>query len=322
MKEGYIEKGYTPDAGDLEKIRQFTRAEFSADELYTFTVNLCNNDVDRDFERFSVSALEELAVLFIGKTGIKDHSMKSDNQLARIYEASVEKIDGRKTADGEDYYVLRAKAYMVRTQENRSFITEIEAGIKKEVSVSCSMNETICSVCGKNKKLERCVHKQGSEYGGKLCVGILNGALDAYEWSFVAVPAQREAGVTKTFEFKKGGIDVNDITKCLGAGDGEVVLSRSDANALYSYFEELEQEAELGREYKKNLKKEIVSLCAKSLPQLDLQTFEKVASIMTAKELITFKDAFEKQQAAENMPHPQLSRVKKENKKAYKEFKI
>lgn len=322
MKEGYIEKGYKPEKSDLEKIRQFTRKEFSEDEIYTFSVNLCNNDIDRDFEKFSVSALHELADFFVGKTGIKDHSMKSDNQLARIYETAVEKINGRKTADGEDYYVLRAKAYMVKTDENRSLRMEIDAGIKKEVSISCSMKETVCSVCGKNKKAERCVHTIGKKYGDKLCFGILNGALDAYEWSFVAVPAQREAGVTKSFEFKKGGISMNEITKCLACKNGDVVLSESDAGALYSYFEELEQEAELGREYKKNLKKEIVSLCAKSLPQLDSEVFEKVASIMTAKELLTFKHAFEKQQAAKSMPAPQLARTKKENKTAYKEFRI
>ena len=103
MTDGYIEKGYTPVKDDFEKIRQFTRKEFSEEELYVFSVTLCSNDVDRDYEKFSVSALYELAKLFIGKTGIKDHSMKSSDQTARIFETRLEKSDGRKTADGEDY---------------------------------------------------------------------------------------------------------------------------------------------------------------------------------------------------------------------------
>ena len=57
--------------------------------------------------------------------------MKTSDRTARIFETWIEKCDGRKTADGEDYYALRAKAYMVRNDENKSFITEIEAGIKK-----------------------------------------------------------------------------------------------------------------------------------------------------------------------------------------------
>jgi hypothetical protein len=36
-------------------------------------------------------------------------------------------------------------------------------------------------------------------YGGKICHTVLDGITDAYEWSFVAVPAQRNAGVTKKF---------------------------------------------------------------------------------------------------------------------------
>lgn len=322
MKEGYIVKGYKPEKSDLEKIRQYTQKEFSEEELFTFSVNLCNNDVDRDYEKFSIESLHELAQHFIGKTGIKDHSMKSENQTARIFDTSVEKIDGRKTADGEDYYVLRAKAYMVRTDENRSLITEIEAGIKKEVSISCSMAKTTCSICGKDKRQDGCKHILGKIYDKKQCFGILSNAVDAYEWSFVAVPAQREAGVTKSFNLKKGSVDMDDITKCLKGQESEITLSRSDADALYSYCLGLEEEAELGREYKKSLMKELSALCAKSLPQLDLGTFERVASIMTARELVSFKNAFEKQQAQKSMPAPQLARAQREQKANYKEFRI
>lgn len=49
-----------------------------------FSVVLCNNDVDRDHEKFTRRALEELGALFVGKTGIFDHSMKSGDQAARI----------------------------------------------------------------------------------------------------------------------------------------------------------------------------------------------------------------------------------------------
>ena len=37
-------------------------------------------------------------------------------------------------------------------------------------------------------------------YKGKLCYGLLKEPTDAYEFSFVAVPAQRGAGVTKSFD--------------------------------------------------------------------------------------------------------------------------
>ena len=322
MKDGYIEKGYVPQQDDYEKIRQFTRKEFPPEELFVFSLILCSNDIDRDFEKFSVSALNELAALFIGKTGIRDHSMKSSDQTARIFDTWVEAVPGKKTADGEALHVLRAKAYMVRSGENESLITDIEAGIKKEVSVSCSMGSSVCSVCGESKKGGKCAHINGREYGGKLCYSVLSDAADAYEWSFVAVPAQREAGVTKSFGNIQGDFNMTDIKKCLENGDGNVVLSGNQARALCSYIEEKEALASLGEEYKKNLIRELTALCAKSIPQMDLKVFGGVAEVMTVKELLSFKNACEKQQAHENMPAPQLAKAQKKMKNNFNEFRI
>lgn len=322
MTDGYVEKGYKPTPSDYQKIRAFTRKDFNEDELYVFSLILCSNDIDRDFEKFSVKALNELALLFVGKTGIQNHSMKSEDQTARIFETWVEKVAGRKTADGEDYYALKAKAYTVRTDSNKSFITELEAGIKKEVSVSCSVKKSTCSICAKDKRTVQCRHINGREYNGKLCYSILDGAYDAYEWSFVAVPAQRDAGVIKSYVCKKEDKDMNEITKCLKSSSGDVVLSQADAHALAEYIEKTEEQAQLGEQYKKSLTKELISLCAKSMPQMDLKVFEGVAAVMTAKELLSFKNAFEKQLAAENMPSPQLGRNNTKNKSDNHEFKI
>lgn len=322
MKDGYVEKGYTPQQEDYEKISRFTRSEFSPEELYIFNLILCDNDIDRDYEKFSVSALNELAKLFIGKTGIRDHSMKASDQTARIFDTWVEADSGRKTADGEDYYALHAKAYMVRSEETSSLITEIEAGIKKEVSVSCSMGSAVCSICGRERKSGKCSHINGKDYNGRVCHSVLSSASDAYEWSFVAVPAQREAGVTKCFTIGKGDFSMTDLKKCLSGGDKQIVLSAEEAKQLCSYIDEREELAALGEEYKKSLIKELISLCAKAIPQMDLKVFGGVAAVMTTKELLSFKNAFENKQRAENVPSPQLSRAQKKGKSSFNEFKI
>jgi hypothetical protein len=92
---------------------------------------------------------------------------------------------------------------MLKNEENKGFIDELDAGIKKEVSVSCSSKKATCSICGKDKRQCRCEHVSGKEYKGKTACTILSDISDAYEFSFVAVPAQRQAGVTKAFEFTK-----------------------------------------------------------------------------------------------------------------------
>ena len=94
MTDTCIQKS-TVTEDDMKKISAFTRREMSADEVYTFNVDLCNNDVDRDFEKFSVKTLNQLAKLFVGKTGIFDHSMKANDQKARVYDAYVEKVPNR-----------------------------------------------------------------------------------------------------------------------------------------------------------------------------------------------------------------------------------
>ena len=205
MTGGYVEKSFAPAPADLEAIGAFTRRAFAPEELYVFSVVLCNNDVDRDHEKFTRRALEELGALFVGKTGIFDHSMKSGDQAARIYATAVVPVPGRKTADGEDLVTLQAKAYMVRTPGNAELITQIDGGIKKEVSVGCSVERCVCSICGED--INTCAHKKGEVYGGKVCCAELVNAQDAYEWSFVAVPAQPRAGVLK----RCGGEDAGTL---------------------------------------------------------------------------------------------------------------
>lgn len=295
FKEGFTVKSVELTDDELEKINSFTRSPFTADRLYAFNVTLCNNDIDRDNEKFDLSALNALAPMFIGRTGIKDHSMKSDDQTARIYDTWVEKQEGRKTADGEDYYCLKAKAYMVRSDENQPFITALEAGIKKEVSVSCSMGKSICSVCGEDKRAHRCEHIPGKVYNGKKAFVILTDPQDAYEFSFVAVPAQREAGVTKNYKItEKEALDMESIMKTLKSCTDSVVLTKAQAESAVEYIESLEDNAKLGCEYKKSLTDEVVRLCAVVMPDMDIETFKGVAQVMTAKELQSFKKAFSK----------------------------
>ena len=180
---------------DLEQINALTRRTLKAEEVYTFAVRLCDNEIDRDGERFDEDTLEELGKLFVGVSGVFDHQWSARGQAARIYRTQVVREESL-TGDGRPYCYLKGWAYMMRTGENEALIAEIDGGIKREVSVGCAVKQVLCSVCG--QELGRCGHEKGEEYGGRVCHGILTGAADAYEWSFVAVPAQRTAGVVQS----------------------------------------------------------------------------------------------------------------------------
>lgn len=193
--------------------------------------------------------------------------MKSKDQSARIYSAEVVTDETRKTAHGEDYTYIKAKAYMVRTEKNKDLIAEIDAGIKKETSVGCCVRDISCSICGKNIKTEGCEHQKGKMYGGKLCCYLLSEPTDAYEWSFVAVPAQKNAGVIKSF-------------------------TPSGENA---------QLAEWANEYKDELKADIIRNAASVIPEMKSAALEEICGALPLGMLREMRDAF-RMSAKKNLP--------------------
>ena len=187
---------------ELKLINQYAIKDLTADEVFTFKVAICDNEVDRDFEVFPHASLEKMAELYVGKTIISNHQAKAENQCARIYATEI--VDGvGTTKNSEKYAQLVAHCYMVRTESNKDLITEISAGIRKEVSVGCAIGQVVCSICGANNRETLCKHWPSREYDGKTCYFKLLDPKDAYEVSFVAVPAQPKAGVTKEYGGKE-----------------------------------------------------------------------------------------------------------------------
>ena len=63
-----------PVEGELAAINALGNTSLTAEEVYPFGVRLCDNQTDRDLEYFARADLEQLAELFVGKTGIFDQS--------------------------------------------------------------------------------------------------------------------------------------------------------------------------------------------------------------------------------------------------------
>ena len=190
---------------DIDLINQFTKRKLTPEEVYCFSVAMCDNDIDRDLERFTNKTLDALAPMFVGKTVISDHNWRSGNQIGRIYAADVQRTTEKNQA-GEPLRQIIGKVYMLNSEENKPTIDAIEAGILKEVSVGVSIKTRSCSLCGESMGLSwsswkiECKnhHILGETYPDEgLCYMNLEDPRDAYELSFVAVPAQRNAGVRK-----------------------------------------------------------------------------------------------------------------------------
>lgn len=194
-KFGFVQK-MAADQVDMDKINAQTLVALSAGSVFTFRIAACDDQIDRENERFTVECLEELAKLYVGRTVIMDHQWSAKNQTARIYDANMEESDG--------VHRLILYCYIPRSDATASVIASIEAGILREVSVGCAVGKATCSICGADKTRVFCEHMPGREYDGQLCMVELSEARDAYEVSFCAVPAQKEAGVVKQY----GGEDI------------------------------------------------------------------------------------------------------------------
>ena len=118
---------------DLALINSFSQKKLTKDDVFVFSVILCDNEVDRDFERFTVESIEKLAELFVGKTAIKNHSMNSEDQSARTFKTEVIRDEAKLNSLGEQYVYLKAYCYIPKIKKYETLIEEIQTGIKKEI---------------------------------------------------------------------------------------------------------------------------------------------------------------------------------------------
>lgn len=267
----------------LAKINLYSKTPLNPEEVYCFSVRLCDDQPDRDYERFDTAALPILAELFRGKTGIADHDWSAERQIARIFDTEV-------LCEGGVSYI-RADCYLLRTEKNADLIREIEGGIKKEVSVGCAVAQTVCSVCG--LPYGSCEHRKGTVYDGKACIAVLCDPVDAYEFSFVAVPAQKEAGVLKQAE---GGVFMTL----------EELVSKSGTAALCDSLKALQRDAAFGRSCRERMVSDAVSIGLLLDFGAEEATLKKAFSALDDEELTALTAAMRKKSAALFPPEAQL----------------
>lgn len=282
-KETNVMTSGKPTAAQLEAINAQAKGTLTEDQVYVFSLRLCDDRVDRDYERFDTAALPELAKMFIGKTGIADHRWSTEGQVARIFETQVVRE--------EDASFLKAWAYIRRGGNADAVIADIEAGIKKEVSIGCAMGRSVCSVCG--SEYGSCGHEKGSYYDGQLCCAILKEPMDAYEFSFVAVPAQRDAGVLK------------------GMGTNQRSLKElACAFGAQKEYAALMKEAQLGRKYRQELEENVVKLCLSLELGAEREVLMGIVSKAAAEDLLALREALKGRMEEMYPVHCQLASAK------------
>lgn len=165
------------------------------EEDFTFTIKLCDNKIDKDFERFSSDCLEQMIEMFVSK-----HGYVGENQVAKIVSVQAVESGDNQAISGERYTWLEAKATIPRIKENEELIERIEREEMKDVSIGCSIKTRTCSICGDTDG--KCGHIPGREYDGKLCYMTLDDPQDVYEWAFIESGKDEPSGNSGELEDK------------------------------------------------------------------------------------------------------------------------
>ncbi len=321
MKEGFVlpESEIISDE-DINLINKYTKRELNKQEVYVFSLVLCDNEIDRDYERFTSESLEALAKLFEGKTGILDHDAKSEKQLARIFSCKIQTLK-IKNSLGENYKRLIAKAYIPKTKNSEEIIMQIDSGIKKEISIRCRVEKKTCSICGDNINI--CHHIKNKNYfNGKnqvLCHAILENPIDAYEWSFVAVPAQVAAGVIKTFSNSNSNYnqEYNNSLDIIEKIKHE--SNKKGMKNLYNIIKNMENEIKIGREYINNMRESVSKNLLFFNQNLNNNTVKKITDSLDYEDLKNLQKNFSKNNLIKSQLAPDFDKT---GANEFLEFKI
>jgi hypothetical protein len=161
-------------------VNRYALRALAPEEYAAFTLDLCNNQIDRHFSRFPEEELERINELVPGRPLMERHDLRGTLPRGRFFRSALHH-------DGEVVSV-RPEVYVLRTAENEDFILNIEGGVYRETSIGFSFRMPECSVCGKD--LRTCDHVPGRTYGDSACHFIMRGVLEVAEGSVVSSGSQ------------------------------------------------------------------------------------------------------------------------------------
>lgn len=181
----FSQRGLVAGAADapeerMEAVNRFALRALSPEEVAVFTLDLCNNEVDRHYSRFPEEELDRINTLTPGRPLMERHDMAGSLPRGTFFRSRLHRAGNRVS--------VRPEVYVLRSAGNRDFILNIEGGVYRETSIGFSFRRPECSVCGKD--LRTCAHVPGRTYGDKACHFVMRDVLEVLEGSVVPAGSQ------------------------------------------------------------------------------------------------------------------------------------
>lgn len=170
------------DTGEdlLAAVNHFALRPLTLDEIAVFTLDLCNNAIDRHHSRFPEDELETINRLIVGRPLMERHDLRGSLPRGTFFRSRLHREGDRLS--------VRPDVYVLRTPENQEFIRNIEGGVYRDTSIGFAFTTPECSLCGKH--LNTCGHVPGRDYDGLTCHFLLRGVVDVFEGSVVSCGSQ------------------------------------------------------------------------------------------------------------------------------------
>lgn len=168
------------DAPLREAVNAYALRPLDPDEYAVFTLDLCNNQVDKHHSRFPEEELERISQMVPGRPLLERHDLRGSLPRGTFFRSHLHQ-DGAVVS-------VRPEVYVLRTGDNRDFILNIEGGVYRETSIGFAFETPECSVCGAD--IRTCNHTPGRSYDGERCHFIMHNVLEVLEGSVVSSGSQ------------------------------------------------------------------------------------------------------------------------------------
>ncbi len=168
------------DEDTLQAVNRFALRPLTRDEFVVFTLDLCNNQVDKHHSRFPEDELAKVSELVPGRPLMERHDLRGSLPRGTFFRSRLHEEEG--------VVSVRCEVYVLRTAENEGFIRNIEGGVYRETSIGFSFQTPECSLCGND--IRACGHVPGRVYEERACHFIMRNVVEVIEGSVVASGSQ------------------------------------------------------------------------------------------------------------------------------------
>lgn len=174
---------------DMAAVNTHTLSPLTADKVAIFSMDLCNDQVDRNVSRFPENELKAINEMIVGKPLMELHDMpaqglfgstRGSQPVGTFFRSQLVQEDGKLS--------VRSDVFMLRDAGDDNLIAKIDAGVAKGTSISFVLDRPECSICGCD--IRDCAHMPGEDVDDELCHVILKEVTDVFEGSIVPLGSQ------------------------------------------------------------------------------------------------------------------------------------